>query len=580
MPPQRRYGGPPATPANRGAGDRRKVPPDTDTGAGAGAPVNGHPGDDQSAPPEGPAGEQPAGPPDRPAGEETGRRLAGSAGEVLARGWWHRPVMLIAAVLIAANALAGITTFAFLQFMLPVNPGLHAARNANQVIVIAFVVYLAVAIPGGALTNARIFRPVARWTAAGRRPDPVEQWATLVQPIRQAAGAFAFWLVAAVVFAVLLAVEGYPGHRIIAAVVAIILGGLASCTLSALLIERGLRPIVAVALGGDLPIRPSGVGIRPRLLLAWAFGSGVPFVGLMLTVTDPDITTARAFLVPSVFIGAVGLAAGFTLIGAAAQSVAEPLERVRAALERIEAGDLTVELQVDDGGEVGRLEAGVNHMVAGLRQRQRLEDLFGRYVGAAVARRALEQGELLGGERRQASMLFVDIIGSTRMAARLPPELVVATLNRFFRSVVEVVSAEGGWVNKFAGDGALCVFGAPGDDRDHATRALRTARRLHQAFTASDGEAPIDAAIGVSCGEVVAGNVGSPERFEYTIIGDAVNVAARLTELAKDRPGRVLASDSALGSAAPGEQRRWEPAGSTILRGRSYATPLFAPGER
>ncbi|HLI25375.1 MAG TPA: adenylate/guanylate cyclase domain-containing protein, partial [Acidimicrobiales bacterium] len=279
-------------------------------------------------------------------------------------------------------------------------------------------------------------------------------------------------------------------------------------------------------------------------------------------------------------IAAVGLAAGFTLMGAAAQSVAEPLERVRLALERVEAGDLTVELRVDDGGEVGRLEAGVNHMVAGLRQRQRLEDLFGRYVGAAVARRALERGELLGGERRQASMLFVDLIGSTRMAARLPPELVVATLNRFFRAVVEVVSAEGGWVNKFAGDGALCVFGTPGDDRDHATRALHAARRLHQALLASDGEAPLDAGIGVSSGEVVAGNVGSPDRFEYTIIGDAVNVAARLTDLAKERPGRVLASESALAAAAPGEGCHWEEAGSTVLRGRGHATPLFAPRGR
>jgi adenylate cyclase len=510
------------------------------------------------------------------------RRLADSAGRALAQGWWHRPVLLIAGVLIVANALAGVTTFAFLQYMLPGPPGRFTPPNANEVVTVAFVIYLAIAIPGGALTNARIFRPVARWTSDGRRPDPVEQWATLVQPIRQAVGAFAFWLVAAVVFAVLLAAEGYPTHRVAAAVVAIILGGLASCTLSALLIEQGLRPIVAVALGGDIPLRPSGMGVRPRMLLAWAFGSGVPFVGLMLTVTDPDLTSAHDYLLPLIFIGSVGLIASFTLIAAAAHSVAQPLERVRAALERVEAGDLTVELPVDDGGEVGRLEAGFNHMVSGLRQRQRLEDLFGRYVGAAVASRALERGEVLGGERRLASMLFVDLIGSTRMAARLPPELVVATLNRYFRAVVQVVAAEGGWVNKFEGDGALCVFGAPGDDRDHATRALRAARRLHRAFVdAGDGGQPLDAAIGVSGGEVVAGNVGSPERFEYTIVGDPVNVAARLTDLAKDRPGRVLASDSVIGAADPAEQAHWEAAGSTILRGRNFPTPLFAPaGDR
>src|SRR3546814_3520462 len=100
-------------------------------------------------------------------------------------------------------------------------------------------------------------------------------------------------------------------------------------------------------------------------------------------------------------------------------------------------------------------------MVAGLRERQRLQDLFGRHVGHEVAAQAIERGSDLGGESREASAFFVDLIGSTAMAEVLPPTEVVATLNAFFEAVVDEVSAQGGWVNKFRGDGALCVFGGP-----------------------------------------------------------------------------------------------------------------------
>src|SRR5205814_4855713 len=127
----------------------------------------------------------------------------------------------------------------------------------------------------------------------------------------------------------------------------------------------------------------------------------------------------------------------------------------------------------------------------------------------------------------------------------LPPEEVVDLLNRFFATVVRVVDAEGGWVNKFEGDAALAVFGAPTDQPDHAARALRAARRLGAELEPLG----VDAGIGVSSGPVVAGNVGAENRYEDTVIGDPVNEAARLTEVAKRRPSRVAASDAAGGRA-------------------------------
>src|SRR5205814_6542448 len=142
-------------------------------------------------------------------------------------------------------------------------------------------------------------------------------------------------------------------------------------------------------------------------------------------------------------------------------------------------------------------------------------------------------------------------------------------------AVVRVVGAEGGWVNKFQGDGALCVFGAPADQPDHAARALRAARTLRRELLALAAVNPgLDAGIGISSGEVVAGNIGTEERSEYTVIGDPVNEAARLTDEAKRRPGRVLASERTV-AAAGDEGGNWSAGEHLVLRGRTTPTVAF-----
>ena len=133
----------------------------------------------------------------------------------------------------------------------------------------------------------------------------------------------------------------------------------------------------------------------------------------------------------------------------------------------------------------------------------------------------------------------------------------------------------GGWVNKFEGDAALCVFGAPTPSADPAADALRAARRLRERIAGELSGA--DASIGVSAGPAVAGNVGARERFEYTVIGDAVNEAARLCELAKQRPGRLLASDAVLERAERDEVARWEVRDRVVLRGRDRPTGVAEP---
>ncbi|HEX7134951.1 MAG TPA: adenylate/guanylate cyclase domain-containing protein, partial [Iamia sp.] len=255
---------------------------------------------------------------------------------------------------------------------------------------------------------------------------------------------------------------------------------------------------------------------------------------------------------------------------------ADPVRSVRQGLERVTDGDLDVEIPVYDGSEVGLLQDGFNRMVEGLRERERLRDVFGRHVGTAVAAEAVDNSTL-GGGVRDVAVLFVDIVASTRLAADNPPDHVVDVLNRFFTVVVTTVDEHGGWINKFQGDAALAIFGAPGPHEDPAGCALAAGRELARRLAV---EVPdCRAGIGIAAGPAVAGNIGAEERFEYTVIGDPVNEAARLTELAKDAPGGLLASGSAVGAAPAEEAARWQATDTLVLRGRTAPTVLHLPRE-
>jgi len=221
------------------------------------------------------------------------------------------------------------------------------------------------------------------------------------------------------------------------------------------------------------------------------------------------------------------------------------------------------------------LQAGFNTMAGGLRERERLRDLFGRQVGRDVARLAEENAHIaMGGEKCEIAVLFIDMVGSTQLAAALPPEDVVSILNDFFAVVVEVIESHGGLINKFEGDAALAIFGAPVSTDDNAGRALAAARELGSRLNPSSTE--IKFGIGVSAGKAAAGNVGGHSRYEYTVIGDPVNEAARLSDVAKESGG-VVASAAALQRASDSEARRWHVVGQQVLRGRDTATEIATP---
>jgi adenylate cyclase len=500
------------------------------------------------------------------------QRLTRRDGPELAR----RARWQAAAGMIGANVTGAFVVFAFARWILPL-PAVAYRSDVERTEMLVFVAYLAVTFPLATAWSIRRFAPIARWLSEDRPPTPEEQRLALEAPRKQVAVHATFWTIAVFVF---VALDWSHSVRLAIDIgITVMLGGITTCTLAYLLDERILRPVAARALEGGVPDSVPAPGVRTRILLGWGLGTAIPVLGACLVALSHLIGLSEAagdrIAATALFLGAIALVVGLLTTALTARSIADPVEGVRHAMAEVQAGRTDTQLEVYDGSEVGLLQAGFNEMVAGLREREQLRDLFGRQVGEDVARAALERGTELGGETRDVGVLFIDLVGSTQLAANRPPHEVVDLLNAFFRVVVSVVAGHGGYVNKFEGDAALCVFGAPLPRADPAGDALAAARELRDRLRA---ELPhCDMGIGVSFGTAVAGNIGAAERFEYTVIGDPVNEASRLTELAKRHPGRLHASGAALDAARDGEGGRWAGADQVVLRGREDPTRLAAP---
>jgi adenylate cyclase len=439
-------------------------------------------------------------------------------------------------------------------------------------------VLLMVAVLGslGTWTMRRQRRRALGWVAEDREPSEDEHRLTLGLPMFTALVTATGWALGGLASFALNLDHSLGAAAVIGA--AVWMGGETTSALAYLMSERILRPVAALALAAHQPEGSVAPGVRDRLLAAWSLGTAAPMMSVLVVgivgITKSGVDT-EAVAAACVYLGAVALAIGLLMTVITAKAIADPLNSVRAAVERVAAGDLEAKVEIDDASEVGLLQAGFNRMAEGLRERERIRDLFGRQVGEDVARAALRERPRLGGEEREIGAVFVDLVGSTSLALAMAPTEVVRLLNRFFRVVIEVVESEDGFVNKFEGDAALCVFGAPVSGQDPAGRALCAARRLAERL---DREVPeVGYGIGVSAGKAVAGNVGSERRFEYTVIGDPVNEAARLSDLAKERDETVIASDAAIARAAKDEQELWKQGERTVLRGRLEATVLASP---
>jgi adenylate cyclase len=484
-------------------------------------------------------------------------------------------IQIIITVFILATNLIGIGVATLLLTIAFPKPSIFG--DAPLWITFAVIpAYVAVALALGTYWITRRTIGVLRWAIEERPPTPADERSTFTAPFWLSLGVLILWGLGAALLTTLYGLADRTFIPIVGFSVSIC--GILVSTASYLFTEFALRPVAAQALEAGGAPRRLAPGIMGRTLTVWMLSSGVPVLGIAITAffalvlgNLSETQLATAVLV----ISTAALIFGFVLMWILSWLTATPVRVVRAALKRVEKGDLRGDLVVFDGTELGELQRGFNAMVDGLRERERVRDLFGRHVGREVAAAAEREKPQLGGEERHVAVVFVDIIGSTQLVTGRPATEVVQLLNRFFAVIVEEVDRNHGLVNKFEGDAVLAVFGAPNHlDRpeDHALAAARTiASRL-------SSEVPeCQAGIGVTAGTAVAGNVGAKERFEYTVIGEPVNEAARLCELAKDEPGRLLASSDAVDAASENERARWSLGDTVTLRGHGQPTRLAVP---
>jgi adenylate cyclase len=483
-------------------------------------------------------------------------RVAKAAAD--AAPWAKRTVLGIGAVVIAANLVGG----AVVTFLLA---ALNAtAPREDRIIVFAFSsVYVVAALIAGTVLGAILHRRTLRWLLLGARPTEAEANRALRTPLDLALITGGFWILGALAIGSLVAGLGAGASSALEVASGQVLGGLTTAGVTYVLVARFGRPVTELALAAHPRGERFALSVRSRLLLNWLFTTAIPVLGIILILSSPE---RRSHIRGAgIALAIVALAVGFLSNTLAARAIGAPLRELAGAVRHVGEGNLDIAVVVDDPGEIGLLQDGVNKMVGGLRERDQLHDLFGRHVGTAVAQEALRHGVTLSGESRDIVALFVDITGSTTLARTTDPQKFVAMLNRFFSIVVQAVEDAGGLVNKFEGDAALCVFGAPVELDDPATAALRTARRICREVAEATEFA---VGVGIASGPVIAGQIGSESRLEYTVIGDAVNEASRLTDLAKGEPGRVLASEPVVSAAEAGEHEHWRYAGEVSLRGR------------
>src|SRR6201997_342179 len=438
--------------------------------------------------------------------------------------------------------------------------------------------YVAIALAVGAYWITRRTVLALRWAIEERKPGRNDERNTFLAPWRIAAMDLILWGVGA---ALLTTLYGLANTQFIPRFLfAVGICGVLVATGSYLLAEFALRPVAAQALEAGPPPRRLTSGIMGRTMMVWFLGSGLPVIGIALVAIFQTLMrnlTETQFAVGVVIVSIATLIFGCILTWILSWLTATPVRVVRAALQRVERGDLRGDLVVFDGTELGELQRGFNAMVDGLRERERVRDLFGRHVGREVALAAERERLKLGGEERYVAVVFIDIVGSTQLVTSQPPTEVVQVLNRFFGIVVEEVDRHHGLVNKFEGDASLAIFGAPNHLHCPEDEALSTGRAVAERLASEMCE--LEAGIGVAAGKVVAGNVGAKERFEYTVIGEPVNVAARLCELAKSHPGRLLATADTVQAASEKESARWSLGDTVTLRGHDNPVRLASPAD-
>jgi adenylate cyclase len=342
-------------------------------------------------------------------------------------------------------------------------------------------------------------------------------------------------------------------------------------------IEIGLEPVVdevAANLPQDVRFHREGLPLRVKIV------AGLPLFSVITGIIVATFTSRGGGTNLGLTV-VVTLAVAFTvaleLAMLLANSIVRPFSALGKGMAAVRDGRYDVRVPVTTSDELGELADGFNRMAAGLQEREQLRAAFGTYLDRDVAEYILSAGD--GEEPRafevEVTVLFCDVRDFTGFAEQAEPSKIVSCLNELFEAIVPIVTQHGGHVDKFEGDGLLAVFGAPEAFRDHADRAL--AAGLEMVRVTEEGTAgELRVGVGINSGRVVAGAIGGGGRLNFSVIGDAVNVAARVQEATRDTGDPLLLTRETrdrLTRSLP-----LIPRGAAALKGRAEPTELFAPG--
>lgn len=507
---------------------------------------------------------------------------------------------------LAANTIGAILAQAY--FVIDGSVGLSQQGDDPAATTARTVTTIVMAIGGiglllllGSLLGKRHERELRDWyfhPGERSRVPPIEvQAQALTGPIGAAVLSLAMWFLAGLIFGSTGSLSFRPEGafldvpNLIALTLTLTgLPGAISATLVYFINERIWQPEMPIFFpNGKLSEVPVfRMTVRRRVLVLFLI-QAMPLLVLAVSAYRQATRIAHAenpiallpqFLRLEGFVVGVGLLAALTLAMTLGRYLINSVEALNAKMALVRWGDLDAKLPATSNDEFGELAEGFNAMVDGLQQEEVVRRLFSLYVTPEVAEHAIEHGAALGGQLTPATVLFSDIRGFTTLTEHSNPETLIAMLNRYFQAMSSVIIHNGGFVNKFGGDSLLAVFGTPlnplSDHANHAVIAAREMVHALEAFNADQatrGEPVVRFGIGIATGPVVAGNVGSHERLEYTVIGDTVNLASRLQTMTKTRNTEALISGAT--AAALHDTLGLVSAGEIEVRGKQQPVPVF-----
>lgn len=277
-----------------------------------------------------------------------------------------------------------------------------------------------------------------------------------------------------------------------------------------------------------------------------------------------------------------GLALAVFAAAGLARNISRPVQQLAEHTRHVATGDYTRRIDLPRADELGELATAFNQMTTGLAERDRVRDLLGKVVSPEIAAQLLHSDLKLGGEEREVTILFSDLRDFTALSEKLPPAEVLALLNRYLDRMSGIVEKHGGVIDKYIGDAIMALFGAPVATPGAAARAIVAAQEMKASLAdlnrelAAEGRPALALGIGINTGGVIAGNMGSKTRLNYTVIGDGVNLAARLEALTKDPAYDARIIISAATAAAAHATAQMRPLGRVTVKGKSEAVEIYA----